>query len=512
MSAKALMLMGTGSDVGKSLIVAGLCRAYKLRGLKVLPFKPQNMSNNAAVTIDGGEIGRAQALQALAAGVEPVSAMNPILLKPEHEAGAQVIIRGKRVGSMSAKEYFSKRQKYLSAAVQAFEELSQNADLVLVEGAGSASEINLRKNDIANFGFARALNIPVVVIGDIARGGVIASLYGTFKVIDPKDAKLIVASLINRFQGDPLLFEEGKNQIASLTNCPCLGPVPHFADASLLPAEDILGLTGTQDVGEEEIGTEEKSGTKQIKIAIPLLPRIANFDDFDPLKAHSGVDLQFIAPGNTIPVDADLIILPGSKTTRADLEFLINQGWDIDIKSHHRRGKKIFGICAGFQMLGKTISDPHGIEGDKGSSKGLGLLNITTELDAHKQLRVEQAIDAQFNLPLFGYHMHMGKTDGPDCARGFADVHGVAEGAKSLDGLVSGTYLHGVFASDEYRNKFLSHVISDELKSFNYHQQIDQVLNDFASHLEQHLDLDALLDMARSPVFANADSEGRAKN
>jgi len=502
MSAKALMFMGTGSDVGKSLIVAGLCRAYKRRGLKVLPFKPQNMSNNAAVTIDGGEIGRAQALQALAAGVEPVSAMNPILLKPEHEAGAQVIIRGKRVGSMSAKEYFTKRQKYLGPAVDAFEELCQSADLVLVEGAGSASEINLRKNDIANFGFARAVNIPVTIIGDIARGGVIASLYGTFKVIDPKDAKLIVASLINRFQGDPLLFEEGKNQIASLTNCPCLGPVPHFPDASLLPAEDILGLTGTK----------EKSGTQQIKIAVPLLPRIANFDDFDPLKAHFGVDLQFIAPGNTIPVDADLIILPGSKTTRADLEFLMQQGWDIDIKSHHRRGKKIFGICAGFQMLGKIISDPHGIEGDKGSTKGLGLLDVTTELDTHKQLRIEQAVDAQFDLPLAGYHMHMGKTEGPDCATGFAVVNGVAEGAKSLDGLVSGTYLHGIFALDDFRNKFLEHVISSDLQAFNYHRQIDQVLNDFADHLEQHLDLDELLRMARPPLFADAQNKGGVRN
>ncbi len=512
MSAKALMFMGTGSDVGKSLIVAGLCRAYRRRGLKVLPFKPQNMSNNAAVTIDGGEIGRAQALQALAAGVEPVSAMNPILLKPEHEAGAQVIIRGQRVGSMSAKEYFTKRQKYLSAAVQAFEELCQSADLVLVEGAGSASEINLRKNDIANFGFARAINIPAIIIGDIARGGVIASLYGTFNVVDPKDAKLIVASLINRFQGDPELFEEGKNQIASLTGCPCLGPVPHFADASLLPAEDILGLTSTAKI----IGTSEKTATQQIKIAVPLLPRIANFDDFDPLKVHSGVDLQFIAPGSTIPVDADLIILPGSKTTRADLEFLINQGWDIDIKSHHRRSKKIFGICAGFQMLGKIISDPYGIEGDKGSTKGLGLLNVTTELDTHKQLRVEQAVDTQFDLPLCGYHMHMGKTEGPDCATGFAVVNGVAEGAKSLDGLVSGTYLHGIFALDDFRNKFLSHVVSSELKAFNYQQQIDRVLNDLASHLEQHLDLDELLEMARTPVFADAvsgaDSEGGSKN
>jgi len=493
MSAKALMFMGTGSDVGKSLIVAGLCRAFLRRGLKVVPFKPQNMSNNAAITKDGGEIGRAQALQARAAGLEPISAMNPILLKPEHDSGAQIIVRGQRLTSMPAKEYFASRLKFLPAAITAFEELAKDADLVLVEGAGSASEINLRPNDIANFGFARALNIPSVIIGDIERGGVIASLYGTIKVIDEDDRALIVASLINRFRGDPLLFEEGKRQIAILTSLPCLGPIPFFGDAGFLPAEDILGLDGSEKNIDKSI----------IKIGVPLLPRIANFDDFDPLIAQPGVDLQFIDPGQVIPADLDLIIIPGSKTTRADLGFLKTQGWDIDIKSHYRRGKKILGICAGFQMLGQTIADPFAIEGEAGISDGLGLLQVETNLSERKQLRTEKAKDQKFGLPLNGFHMHMGATKGPDCNNGFSIASNVAEGAVSADGLVFGTYLHGVFAMDEFRQKFLADLVDDQLAQFNYQQRVEEVLDELAEHLEQYLDLDELLKLARPPVQTN---------
>ena len=497
MSARALMFMGTGSDVGKSLVVAGLCRAYRRRGIRVLPFKPQNMSNNAAVSVDGGEIGRAQALQARAAGVDPVSAMNPVLLKPEHEAGAQVVVRGKRVSSMDAGQYFSTRQKFLAPAIDAFWELCQGADLVLVEGAGSASEINLRKGDIANFGFARALDLGVILIGDISRGGVIASICGTFQVIAPGDAALIRASLINRFRGDPGLFADGKSRIAALSGRPCLGPLPHFPDAVLLPAEDALGL-------DETAGTGKGNSDTIIRIAVPRLPRIANFDDFDPLAADPGIDLQFIAPGNVIPADADLIILPGSKTTRPDLEFLRDQGWDIDILSHHRRGKVILGICAGFQMLGQTISDPLGMEGEPGTSLGLGLLDIRTRLGDSKQLRFENAIDSQFGLPLFGYHMHMGQTCGSDCKSGFALVDGRPEGAISSDGLVFGTYLHGMFSSDGFRSRFLGMIAGSALNDFNHDQQIERVLDDFADHLEKHLDLDAFLEMASTPVSREA--------
>ncbi len=490
MSAKALMIMGTGSDAGKSLIVAGLCRAFVRRGLKVMPFKPQNMSNNAAVTADGGEIGRAQALQARAAEQEPTTAMNPVLLKPEHETGAQVIVRGKRIGSMPAREYFATRGQYLAPVLKAYSELGASADLVLVEGAGSASEINLRHNDIANFGFARAADVPVAILGDIGRGGVIASLVGTLEVIDPDDAALVVATIVNRFQGDPSLFEEGRREIEKRTGRPCFGPVPHFENARLLPAEDILGL---------QEATEKSDEDKQILIAVPRLPRIANFDDLDPLRAEPGVELVVVPPGETLPREADLIIIPGSKSTRADLAFLLQQGWDIDIKAHLRAGRPVLGLCAGFQMLGETISDPEGLEGEAGTSDGLELLQVNTVLARAKQLRVEQGTDTRFGEPLTGYHMHLGKTSGPDAERPFATVGGVSEGAVSANGLVMGTYLHGLFAADGFRGRFLKELGAKSAGVLNYENQIERVLNQLGEHLEQHLNLDALLALARPP-------------
>lgn len=489
MSARVLMIMGTGSDVGKSLIVAGLCRAYALRGLKVMPFKPQNMSNNAAVTEDGGEIGRAQALQARAAFQTSTTAMNPVLLKPEHESGAQIIVRGKRVTSMPARQYFAERAKFLPLVVAAFEELANKADLILVEGAGSASEINLRQNDIANFGFAQAVNAPVILLGDIQRGGVIASLVGTFSVTDPKDKALIVATLINHFQGDPALFKQGLIEIATRTNRPCFGPIPYFSEAHLLPAEDILGLQSSQDAQRDNY----------IHIVVPQLPRIANFDDFDPLKAQPDVRLSIIPPGQVLPLDADLIILPGSKSTRADLEFLKAQGWDIDIKAHVRRGGKLLGICAGFQMLGQSVFDPDGIEGEPGMSEGLGLLDVITTLSTSKQLRLESAEDVAFLCPLRGYHMHMGETSGPDCDRPFAYVEGAPEGAKSVDGQIIGTYLHGLFNADEFRGKFLKSIGDIGDHSLNYEKKIEQILDHLAEHLEKNLDLDAILKLAKLP-------------
>ncbi len=488
MSAKALMIMGTGSDVGKSLIVAGLCRAFTRRGLRVIPFKPQNMSNNAAVTADGGEIGRAQALQARAVEQVPTTAMNPVLLKPEHETGAQVIVRGRRVGSMPAREYFATRGQYLGPVLEAFSELSASADLVLVEGAGSASEINLRHNDIANFGFARAADVPVAILGDIARGGVIASLVGTFQVIDPNDAALVVATIVNRFQGDPSLFEEGRFEIEKRTGRPCFGPVPFFENARLLPAEDILGLQNTGGVSGEE---------KHILIAVPRLSRIANFDDLDPLRAEPGVELVVVPPGNPLPREADLIIIPGSKSTRADLEFLRQQGWDIDIKSHLRHGRPVLGLCAGFQMLGDAIADPEGLEGEAGKSEGLGLLQVNTVLAPAKQLRLEQGTDTRFGAALTGYHMHLGETAGPDTKRPFATVGGVSEGAISADGLVSGTYLHGLFAADGFRGRFLKELGAKSAGVLNYENQIERVLDQLGEHLELHLNLDALLALAR---------------
>lgn len=487
MTAKALMFMGTGSDVGKSLLVAGLCRALANRGIRVAPFKPQNMSNNAAVTADGGEIGRAQALQARAARREPVTAMNPILLKPEQETGSQVVVRGQRRASMTARSYWQERGKLLPDVLQAFFEISRSADVILVEGAGSASEVNLRANDLANFGFAQAADVPVVLVGDIHRGGVIASVVGTFAVIDPTDAALIRATLINKFQGDPSLFVDGANFIADRTGVPCLGPVPWFADAGKLPAEDVLALDDM---------TANANG--EFIIAVPRLPRIANFDDLDPLRAEPRVRLMLVEHGQPLPRDADLIILPGSKATRSDLAALRANGWDIDIAAHHRAGGRVLGICGGYQMLGRIVADPDGIEGAAGTSEGLGLLDVETFLKQTKQLRVERAHHVASGEIISGYHMHMGVTEGADRVRGFARIGDEPEGATSANGRVTGTYLHGLFAADGFRRAMLGDVSSPDLV---YEQSIEDTLDALARHLETHLDIDALLALAQPVVL-----------
>lgn len=478
------MFMGTGSDVGKSMLVAGLCRVFKLRGLAVAPFKPQNMSNNAAVTNDGGEIGRAQALQARAAGLDPSTDMNPVLLKPEHESGAQLIVRGQRVGSMPAREYFANRQKYMPDILSSFSTLSGKTDLILVEGAGSASEINLRHNDLANFGFAQAANIPVVLIGDIQRGGVIASIIGTLEVIAKEDSDLVTASLINKFQGDPQLFEDGRQMIADKTGRPCLGPVPFFDDAHKLPAEDVLALDGQME-----------RGAGNFKIAVPRLSRIANFDDLDPLRSEPDVDVEIVSPGRALPRDADLIIIPGSKSTCVDMDFVRQQGWDIDILAHARAGGCVLGVCGGYQMLGKSIADPQGVEGAAGQVDGLGLLDVETILAPQKQLRLEQGVHVASGTTLSGYHMHMGVTSGADCARPFAHIDGAPEGAMTKNGKIMGSYLHGMFGADAFRAAYLSQLGATP-GGVNYETSIDLTLDALAAHLEAHLDLDAILAMA----------------
>ncbi|WP_108395584.1 cobyric acid synthase [Devosia submarina] len=480
--AKALMFMGTGSDVGKSLLVAGLCRALNNCGLRVAPFKPQNMSNNAAVTADGGEIGRAQALQARAARRNPITAMNPVLLKPEGETGSQVVVRGQRRASMSARDYWRNRGTLMPEVLAAFRELAADADIVLVEGAGSASEVNLRHNDLANFGFAQAAAVPVVLVGDINRGGVIASLVGTFAVIEPADAALIRATMVNKFQGDPSLFADGLRAIEQHTAVPCFGPIPWFADAAKLPAEDVLALE-----------SYTKGSTGSFTIAVPRLPRISNFDDLDPLRAEPGVRLVLVEPGQSLPRDADLVILPGSKSTRSDLAALRDNGWDIDIQAHHRAGGKVLGLCGGYQMLGKSIADPHGIEGKGGESEGLGLLNVNSLLTRNKLLRTETATHLASGQPISGYHMHMGETEGPDRSRPFAMVENTPEGAISPDGRVMGTYLHGLFAADGFRRAMLGNAAALD---FAYESSVEQTLDALAAHLETHLDLSALLALA----------------
>jgi adenosylcobyric acid synthase len=486
MPARALMFQGTGSDVGKSLIVAGLARALTLRGFAVRPFKPQNMSNNAAVTADGGEIGRAQALQSRGARVPPSVHMNPVLLKPQSEIGAQIVVQGRVHGSAKAADYQTIKRDLLPYVLDSYERLRGEADIVLIEGAGSASEVNLRGNDIANMGFARAADVPVVLIGDIDRGGVIASLVGTRTVIAPEDAALICGFIVNKFRGDPTLFATGMERVAELTGWPALGLVPFFAGARSLPAEDALALDHARP---------EKSHAK-LRIAVPILPHIANFDDLDPLDAEPAVDLVRVRPGAALPGDADLIILPGSKATIADLKVLRDAGFDIDIAAHRRRGGTVLGLCGGYQMLGGVIADPDGIEGPPGKTDGLGLIEVDTVLSGDKRLEAVQGATSD-GVPFSGYEMHMGVTEGPGRARPFATlVSGAAEGAVSADGRVIGSYIHGLFADDRQRSAWLSRFAAGP-SNVAYEDLVERTLDALAAHLSAHIDIDRLLTLAR---------------
>jgi adenosylcobyric acid synthase len=487
----ALMVQGTGSDVGKSLLVSGLCRLFARRGLAVRPFKPQNMSNNAAVTADGGEIGRAQALQARACGVAPHSDMNPVLLKPETETGAQVVVRGRVVGHARAGAFQAMKPGLLPAVLDSFRRLGASADLVLVEGAGSAAEVNLRAGDIANMGFAEAADLPVILVGDIDRGGVIAALVGTWELLPPAERARLKGYVVNRFRGDPALFHPATAIVAARTGLPCLGIVPWFAEAARLPAEDAAGLA------DRARRPPVPSGGPAIHVAVPLLGRIANFDDLDPLAAEPDVRLSLIPPGQPLPGDADLVVLPGSKSTIADLAFLRAQGWDIDLAAHLRRGGRVIGLCAGYQMLGRAIADPLGVEGPPGSQiAGLGLLDVSTAMAGDKVLRAVAGTDAH-GLPVTGYEMHMGRTEGPDTARPFLTLAGRPDGAVSADGRVMGCYLHGLFASDPWRAALLARLRPGRTAdALAYDPMVDAVLDRLADHLETHLDIGAIAAIA----------------
>lgn len=479
----ALMIQGCGSNVGKSMLVAGLCRAARRRGLSVAPFKPQNMSNNAAVTADGGEIGRAQAMQAMACGLEPVVDMNPILLKPESDVGAQVIVQGKRLTTTRARDYAALKPKLMGAVLDSFTRLKSAHDLVIVEGAGSPAEINLRAGDIANMGFARAADVPVVLAGDIDRGGVIAQIIGTQAVLAPDDAAMVAGFLINKFRGDPRLFDDGYQYIIDRSGWRGFGVVPWFPQAHLLPAEDALDIaSGPRSDG--------------ITIACLTLSRIANFDDLDPLKAEPGVNLVMVRAGEAIPADARLVIIPGSKSTRGDLSFLRAQGWDIDLAAHVRRGGHVLGICGGYQMLGQVVSDPDGIEGVAGETAGLGLLEVATVMTPDKRLARVQASHSASGLTVDGYEIHIGRTTGPDCARPFAQVDGRDEGAISADGRITGSYLHGLFTSDPFRAAFL-HGLGIAAGNQSHRQTVETALDALADHMETHLDVAGLLALAR---------------
>ncbi|MGY4309739.1 adenosylcobyric acid synthase [Bradyrhizobium sp. USDA 4369] len=488
MPARAIMFQGTGSDVGKSLIVAGLARALTSRGLKVAPFKPQNMSNNAAVTADGGEIGRAQALQARASRRPMTVHMNPVLLKPQSEIGSQVVVQGRVIGNAKASAYQAMKPQLMKAVLDSFHQLVADTDIALVEGAGSASEINLRAGDIANMGFARATQIPVVLIGDIDRGGVIASLVGTRAVLAPDDAALVAGFLVNKFRGDPALFASGMSEIATRTGWTSLGLIPHFADARRLPAEDALGLPG--------VGV--RSGNRP-KVAVLAYPRISNFDEFDPLRLEDGVDLQFLRPGTPIPGDAAVVILPGSKATIADLAALREAGWDIDLRAHLRRGGRVLGICGGYQMLGRMISDPDGHEGAPGTVAGLGLLDLETTLTDDKALRDVEGRLTQDEAPFRGYEMHIGRTDGPAAQNPFLVFSdGRRDGAVAAGGQIAGCYVHGLFADDRLRAHWLRG-LGTTASGLSYDSDVDATLDALAAHLERYVDVDRILDLARVP-------------
>ncbi len=481
---KALMIQGCGSNVGKSMLVAGLCRAARRRGILVAPFKPQNMSNNAAVTADGGEIGRAQALQAMACGLEPVVDMNPVLLKPESEMGAQVVVQGRRLTTTRARDYAALKPQLLGAVLESFQRLKGAYDLVIVEGAGSPAEVNLRAGDIANMGFARAAAVPVVLAGDIDRGGVIAQLVGTQAVMEPGDAAMVAGFLINKFRGDPRLFDDGYHLIGARTGWRGFGVVPWFAQAHLLPAEDALDIAASP----------QRAGA--VTVACLTFSRIANFDDLDPLKAEPGVNLVMVRPGEAIPGEARLVILPGSKSTRGDLAFLRAQGWDVDLAAHVRRGGHVLGICGGYQMLGRVVADPQGIEGPAGETAGLGLLDIATVMTPDKRLSRVSARHVDSGLPVEGYEIHIGQSHGPDCARPFAQIEGRNEGAVSANGRIMGSYLHGLFLSDAFRAAFLAG-LGIAAAPRRHAAEVEAVLDALAAHLEAHLDVPGLLALAR---------------
>ena len=491
----ALMIQGTGSHVGKSLLVAGLCRAFVRRGLRVRPFKPQNMSNNAGLAAlpdepGFGEIGRAQILQAQACGVPPGVDMNPVLLKPQGERTAQAIVQGRVWRTVSAGDWRNLRAELLPRVMESFARLSADADIVMVEGAGSPAEVNLRLGDIANMGFAIPARVPVVLVGDIDRGGVLAALVGTWNLLDAAERALIGGFIVNKFRGDPALFADGPAVVTAATGLRAFGVVPYLAEAAALPAEDSVSL--------DSAVYGPPAGGAKIKIAVPKLPRVSNFDDLDPLRAEPEVEIVFVPPGRPLPRDADVVLLAGSKATLADLAALRAEGWHVDIAAHVRAGGTVVGLCGGFQMLGTRISDPRGVEGPPGGAAGLGLLAIETTLGEAKTLRPAQGRAVAGGEMISGFEMHMGETTGAGLARPWLVLDdGRRDGAVSADGRIMGGYVHGLFASDSFRRGFLARLgatASDD----SFAARIDAALDGIAARLEESLDVAGLLALARS--------------
>lgn len=469
-----LMVQGTTSDAGKSTLVTALCRWLKRQGVSVVPFKPQNMALNSAVTADGGEIGRAQAVQAQAAGLAPHTDMNPVLLKPNSDTGAQVIIHGRALSSMDAVAYHDYKKVAMQAVLQSHQRLSGAYPVVMVEGAGSPAEINLRAGDIANMGFAEAVDCPVILIADIDKGGVFAHLVGTLALLSESEQARVQGFVINRFRGDIALLQPGLDWLEQRTGKPVLGVLPYLMDFHL-EAEDAIDIR-------QSAKTDER-----IKVVVPVLPRISNHTDFDPLRLHPQVELTFVGPGQAIPA-ADLIILPGSKSVRSDLAFLREQGWPAAITRHLRYGGKLLGICGGLQMLGKEIDDPHGLEGAAGSSPGLGLLDFRTVLEPEKQLRNVRGLLCLENAPVSGYEIHAGVSSGPGLNAAVRLDDGRSDGALSADGQVLGTYLHGLFETPEACSALLRWAGLRDVQSVDYHALRERDIERLADLVEAHLD------------------------
>ncbi|MFK7866549.1 MAG: cobyric acid synthase [Alphaproteobacteria bacterium] len=486
----SIMIQGTGSNVGKSLIVAGLCRLFARQGIKAVPFKPQNMSNNAAVSIEGGEIGRAQALQAKAANLPASIHMNPILLKPQSNQHSQIIVQGKLFATCRARDYGNYKQLLLEKALESYDLLSQNADIMLIEGAGSPAEINLRDNDIANMGFAEQINAPVLLIGDIDRGGVIASLIGTHHILSDADKMRIKAFAINRFRGDQSLFRGASHSIAQATGWHDAGIIPWFDAANRFPAEDSQDLAQKYNAHKPY---KRKHG--QLHIVVPRLNSIANFDDLDPLAAETGVRLSLIDAGHALPLDADMILLPGSKNTISDLVHFKAQGWHHDLYALHRHGCFILGLCGGYQMLCTQIHDPEGIESSHKQIAGLGLLDCETTLTAPKITRAITARSPFTGDSVEGYEIHMGRTQGADCANPvLTHINGDQariDGAIAPDGLVMGCYMHGLFHQDQFRHHFIAK-LGGKTQDYSHEASLQAGLDELADHLETHLDIEKI--------------------
>ena len=470
-----LMVQGTTSDAGKSTLVTALCRWLTRQGVAVVPFKPQNMALNSAVTAEGGEIGRAQAVQAQAAGLVPHTDMNPVLLKPNSDTGAQVIIHGRAVTSMNAVAYHDYKAIAMQAVLASHQRLSAAYPVVMVEGAGSPAEINLRAGDIANMGFAEAVDCPVVLIADINRGGVFAHLVGTLELLSDTEQARVKGFIINRFRGDIALLQPGLDWLTQRTGKPVIGVLPYVMDLHL-EAED--GIDQRQTAKADQV----------LKVVVPVLPRISNHTDFDPLRLHPQVDLQFVGPGQAIP-PADLIILPGSKSVRSDLAYLRANGWDTAINRHLRYGGKLLGICGGLQMLGEQVHDPLGLEGTAGSSAGLGLLAFSTELAAEKQLRNVRGHLALDNAQVMGYEIHAGVTTGAALERPAVHLDdGRSDGAQSADGQIFATYLHGLFESPAACSALLHWAGVQDVQAVDYHALRERDIERLADLVENHLD------------------------